>query len=149
MDDRHIFINAPEGASPESLMRSVHEACRDDAMLRERDIALFTTDDEAERFMVNPTVAIETATVSGDLKDSVIGPYVLREKTGEGGFGAVYRAEQTTPMKESGSSGWPDHREFSIPRSHRDHRGAGTGEPRVSKRVALVFSQNRQPRTIT
>ncbi len=99
MNDRDIFMNAPEDPSPEELARYIRDACGDDVPLRQRVEAMFAAARKAENFMVNPTVPMVENTNTNEGEDSVIGPYVLREKIGEGSFGVVFRADQTAPVK--------------------------------------------------
>ena len=97
-----IFHAAREQSSPEDRGRYLHEACGDDAPLRERIGALLAADDHPVSYLNGPVVATLDRPDAGDAfaieLGTQIGPYILREQIGEGGFGVVYVAEQTHPV---------------------------------------------------
>jgi serine/threonine protein kinase/WD40 repeat protein/gas vesicle protein len=98
-----IFASAVERPSPEERAAFLDTACGSDAELRGRIEALLRAHDEAGGFLRDrPTAREPVATIdqpAGEGPGSVIGPYKLLEQIGEGGFGVVYMAEQTQPVR--------------------------------------------------
>jgi serine/threonine protein kinase len=108
-----IFDLAAE--APDSAARAVVlvRECAGDPALRERVEALLRAHDAAGSFLAHPPVAGPDATVGHDPGNGptadrpaanespgeVIGPYKLLDRIGEGGFGVVYLAEQTHPVR--------------------------------------------------
>jgi len=75
--------------------------CRNDDNLRRELEGLLAASDEAADFLERPAVQV-SETVLTPLRESpgtMIGRYKLLQRIGEGGFGVVYMAEQTEPVK--------------------------------------------------
>ncbi len=75
--------------------------CRDDDNLRRELKDLLAASDEAADFLERPAVQV-SETILTPLRESpgtMIGRYKLLQRIGEGGFGVVYMAEQTAPVK--------------------------------------------------
>jgi serine/threonine protein kinase len=90
-------LERPPGADRSGYLDA---ACGNDPELRARIEALLKAHDDVG----GPTPAIpgRPATVDGPLAEhagAVVGPYKLLEPIGEGGFGVVYLAEQTAPVR--------------------------------------------------
>src|SRR5262245_29545627 len=97
---RDIFVAALKLA-PEQWDAYLNEACGDDEALRARERNLLLAHQEASSFL-EPAVAGLTVTADeqpGEDIGTIIGPYKLLEQIGEGGFGVVYMAEQTEPVR--------------------------------------------------
>jgi len=75
--------------TPEERVDYLDRACGGDVELRRRVARLLKANDEADRFLTAPGLG------PGDR----IGPYALVEEIGAGGFGTVYRARQTEPVR--------------------------------------------------
>jgi len=84
-------------------------ACGSDADLRRRLDELFAAQPEAEEFFEKPASGARAASpatsldpaqgATNEVTGAIIGRYKLLEKIGDGGFGAVYMAEQKEPVK--------------------------------------------------
>jgi serine/threonine protein kinase len=103
MNEREIFITARHITSAEDRGRYLVEACGGDAELRQRVEGLLQAQNDAGSFLQSPAAAAYSPTIAErpltEAPGTVIGPYKLLEQIGEGGFGVVFMAEQTAPVK--------------------------------------------------
>jgi serine/threonine protein kinase/tetratricopeptide (TPR) repeat protein len=101
MNERAIFEAALDRKDPEERAAYLNEACGADQRLREQIEGLLKAHEMLGSFLAPPPTA-PVATVDEPIHEgegTVIGPYKLLEQIGEGGFGVVYMAEQTEPVR--------------------------------------------------
>jgi WD40 repeat protein len=97
--EKEVFEQALDLASSAERLAFVKEACREDAALCARVLALLAAHEATGGFLVDkPEVATVVLPVTEKPGDR-IGRYKLREKIGEGGCGLVYVAEQEEPVR--------------------------------------------------
>jgi tetratricopeptide (TPR) repeat protein len=79
----------------------LERACAGDSALRCRLEQLLRAIPEAESFLESPTPDLVATVVESitEQPGTVIGPYKLIEQIGEGGFGVVFMAEQSQPIR--------------------------------------------------
>src|SRR5262245_45678844 len=101
--EKDIFLKAIEMATPEQRVAYLDEACGNDSILRRCVEDLLERHFRQDSFMKKPAAdGARTAEFQDAISEgtgTIIDRYKLLEKLGEGGFGAVYVAEQREPVK--------------------------------------------------
>ena len=98
---KEIFLDALE-LEPAKRDSFILDAVQDDLLVLARVRDLLAANDQAEQLMADvpglPVAGIEELTIDLGPGDRV-GPYELTETIGEGGFGVVFQALQTHPVR--------------------------------------------------
>ncbi|MEX2382901.1 MAG: protein kinase, partial [Opitutales bacterium] len=101
---KEIFERAVEFDSLEERQRYVEEASAGDEVLCARVEELLRAHDEFPDFLPEK-LSVETGenlSLTQPIEEAIgerVGPYTLREKIGEGGWGVVYIADQEKPVR--------------------------------------------------
>ncbi len=99
--EREIFVAAIQEEDPLRRESWLDEVCGANAALRQRIDRLLSVYSGAGAFLQSPATALPppVAPPASIPVGSLIGPYKLLQRIGDGGMGAVYMAEQTHPVQ--------------------------------------------------
>ena len=93
-----VFLAALEAPDRGALL---DRECGADAELRQRVEKLLAAHEDSAPLPAAPPERTSDFVPIAERPGSMVGPYKLKEQIGEGGFGLVFVAEQTEPVKAS------------------------------------------------
>ncbi|HEY7425051.1 MAG TPA: serine/threonine-protein kinase, partial [Gemmataceae bacterium] len=107
MTEQELFVEAFQISDPAARDNYLDRVCAEDAALRRRIAGLLAALGRVGGFLEAPAAVAAEPRVTQDYRPEppveaaggVVGPYKLLEQIGEGGFGVVYMAEQTQPVR--------------------------------------------------
>src|SRR5438093_5714604 len=102
IDEKAIFNIARRIDSREARADYLQQACGADPDALKRLVELLQVHEKEQSFLESPAVAAEdspTIDRPPERPGTQIGPYKLLQQIGEGGFGVVFMAEQTEPVR--------------------------------------------------
>src|SRR5690242_8634101 len=100
MSERSLFLAALDIDDPTERSAYLDRACGGDPALRGQVEQLLKAHEEPGYFMDRPALTLATADdTARERPGAAVGPYRLLEPIGEGGFGVVYLAEQSEPVR--------------------------------------------------
>jgi serine/threonine protein kinase len=102
MTEREIFLAALKQPTAGERAAFLDQACGADANLRGQIEALLAEHEQLGSYLEAPVAAGQRTLDEAPATErpgTLIGPYKLLEEIGEGGFGVVFMAEQTAPVR--------------------------------------------------
>jgi signal transduction histidine kinase len=101
MNEESIFLEALEKGSAEARAAFLNQACAGNAELRDSIERLLRAHERADKLIHDraPGLPITVSPTMTERVGTQIGPYKLLQEIGEGGFGIVFMAEQTEPVR--------------------------------------------------
>ncbi|MEX0714545.1 MAG: serine/threonine-protein kinase, partial [Pirellulales bacterium] len=99
LPEEEIFAAALEQPSPQERRTFLDRACQADAPLRARVEAMLAAHDHPDRLLEAAADSVTIDQPMAEQPGTMVGPYKLLQHIGEGGFGVVYMAEQTEPVR--------------------------------------------------
>src|SRR5262245_4523357 len=102
MDELTIFVAALDKADGAERARFLEAVCANDGALRQRVEQLLAAHKAAGGVLDRPAMTDQPTSAFPPIIEgpgTIIGPYKLLQRIGEGGFGVVYMAEQEKPVR--------------------------------------------------